>query len=357
MEGQENKMVITESTLGESMKPVEREVVEQTPAAPAPTATEQTQQAAETVETPANQSTIVVSDRFKSAAPAPANDNTQQQSPVTDWKELLKTAPKEDLLKELGLDPFAVQLNEHIKKGGSAEDYLIAKAVDYTKVPDTILAKEALKAEYPTLSDEDIAVLYNDKYKQDEYATDEEKARGSVYMKADAAKQRQRLIEQQQNFKLPESKNTPNAQVDEQAQAQFAALLEQQKQFLESHESTKSLNQNKSVVIDFGEGIDPFKFQFDDTGIFTKAILDGETWQKLVSDDKGVPDVKFMHKVIAMRLNPNYEKDLVNYGKSLGLKEVIATNRNAGIQHPPTGDQHVLTMAEAFKNARDGKGI
>ena len=64
-----------------------------------------------------------------------------------------------------------------------------------------------------------------------------------------------------------------------------------------------------------------------------------------------------MHKVIAMRLNPNYEKDLVNYGKSLGLKEVIATNRNAGIQHPPTGDQHVLTMAEAFKNARDGKGI
>jgi hypothetical protein len=36
-----------------------------------------------------------------------------------------------------------------------------------------------------------------------------------------------------------------------------------------------------------------------------------------------------LQKLVIAAMNPNYEKDLVNYGKSLGLKNIVEEGQNA----------------------------
>jgi len=295
---------------------------------------------------------FAVPDRFKTAT---TPDDGQQAPAAMDWREALKAVPKEELLKELGFDPFAVQLNEHIKKGGSAEDYLKAKAVDYTKVPDTILAKEALKAEYPTLSEDDIEEMYNDKYKQDDFATDDEKRRGAVYMKADAAKQRQRLIDEQQNFKLPEAPAAAQTSISAEEQAKQAAkLISDTITYLNTSDNNiKSLNESKSLAVSVGENVEPFKFEIDDPSVITRAIADVSFLSQILSDDKGVLDTRKAQEMVMFALNPeNFKKSIVNYGKQLALREMVASGQNAGLPKTPTGDVKNETLQDAFRKAR-----
>ncbi len=72
---------------------------------------------------------------------------------------------RKELLKKAGVSQFAIDMDEHLLMGGKAEDFLAAKAIDYTKVSDEDLVKNSLKKEYPDFSKEDIDELYLAKYK------------------------------------------------------------------------------------------------------------------------------------------------------------------------------------------------
>lgn len=317
----------------------------QTQAAPATEEVIEQQQAPVDITT----SSVSVADRFKDTPTAEPTEPAK-----TDFKELVKQH-KEDLLKELGLDPFALKIDEHLKKGGSAEDFLKAKAIDYTKVPDAILAKEALKQQYKGLTDDEIETIFVDKYKQDEFATDDEKNRGNIYMKADASLQRQKLIEEQQAYKLPEipaSQAQQEISAEEQA-IQLAKMVSDNITYLNTHDpNVKSLNESKSLAVDLGEGVEPFKFKIDDPNVITRAIADVSFLSKLLSDEKGVLNTRLAQKMVMSAINPNYERDLFNYGKAAALKELVASGQNAGLPHTPTAGDRNETLKDAFKGAR-----
>lgn len=255
--------------------------------------------------------------------------------PTQSWQDIIKNIPKKDLAKAIGLSDFALEIDEHISKGGQAIDYLNAKAIDYTKVPDADLIKDSLRKELPNASNAQLDLLISRKYSQGEFAEDEDKEIGLLTMQMDANKIRQERIAKQQSFKIPETPIANTADIEQQQQAaRQQAELEAQTRIeaILNHEATRNLITNKRVVIDLGEGNKPFNFKLDDksANYLNRLITDGETYSKAVHNDKGEPKVELMQKIAMQVANPNYEKDIYNAGKEAMKREMVEENQNIG---------------------------
>ena len=250
--------------------------------------------------------------------------------------EEIKKLDRKELLKKAGVSEFAIEIDEHISKGGSAEDYISAKSIDYNKVSDEDLVKSDLRKEYPGFSAEDIDELFLAKYKDIDSTddTDPDRKRAELQLRADAFKARQSKIQEQQKFKIPE---TPILQKDEayeqwkQEQESQSKLKELGNNWFLQHEATKSLNESKRVTIDLGEGVEPFNFDVDRPDLLTKAMIDdGETYHKLTTTKTGEPDVKKQQLVNLFTYNPQqFIKDIFRYGVQMGERKPVVEGQNA----------------------------
>lgn len=264
---------------------------------------------------------------------------------VTDWKKVLKSTPKEELYKELGIedDDEFIKEFKNARKAGLEYKYLEAKTKDWTKVDDASLALQDLASEYPHLDKADLQALFNDKYKQDEFASEEEKKLGEIKLKADAYKSRQAKIEEQKKFTIPAITATKPeeviAQYQQQQQQQIEQQAEQNKQRVLDHEATKTLLANKKVVVPAGEfgkfniGIDPNEV----IGYFN----DAKTYSKYVLNEKGEPDLGKMQVLAAINIIgiEKFTERLVQHGKQLGLKQLLEEGQNAGKTNPVPGTE------------------
>jgi hypothetical protein len=283
----------------------------------------------------------------------------QANATIADWKNELKKANPKEILKELGYDDFVAEFAEFRKNGGDAYKYLEAKAFDWTSVSHEDLIMDDLKLQYPHLSDDKIERLYQAKYKQNDYASDDDKEVGLIQLEADAELVRQKRINEQSSFQIPEIAKTQEA-VDMQAmyeeQRKFEAEQAQKVlQFFQEHEATKNLYQSKRVAIDLGDN-GKFNFNIDKPENLMSVALDSEKWQRAISinpqeadPNKLIPDVAKLQKIALVAMNPNYEKDLVNYGKSLGLKAIVEEGQNARRPIGNTPAQPNESFAEAIK--------
>jgi hypothetical protein len=279
------------------------------------------------------------------------------QVQVTDWREELKKSNPKDILKELGYDEFVADFAEFRKNGGDAYKFLEAKAFDWNNVSHTDLVFDELKLQYPNLSDDKIEKLYQARYKQTEFAADEDKEVGLIQLEADAELVRQKRIHEQQQFRIPEVSRTQEVDNQLQYAEQERVLAEQQQQvlqFFREHDATKSLLESKRVAIDLGDN-GRFNFNIDKPENLMAVALDGEKWQRAISVNpqeadpaKLIPDVAKLQKIALVALNPNYEKDLVNYGKSLGLKAIIEEGQNARRPVGSVPAQPNESLGEAF---------
>lgn len=261
----------------------------------------------------------------EAAAAAPAQFNLDEE---------LNKVDKKELFKKLGLNDFVVELNDHLANGGSAIDYLNAKAIDYNQVADENIIKSNLQKQFPTFTPQQIELYFNRKYGVDELATDEEKEFASLTLKADAHNMRQQLIEEQKKFKIPEA-ITP---VKDEAYEQWKQYRESQEKTKEqvdgyylNHAATKSLHENKKVAINVGENVPPFNFSIDRPELITKSFTDGgETWQKLTSTQTGEPDVQKQQLIALFSFNPQkFIQDIFNYGQQLGKRSLVSEGQNA----------------------------
>jgi uncharacterized protein (DUF934 family) len=139
-------------------------------------------------------------------------------------------------------------------------------------------------------------------------------------------------------------------------QAQQAQQVQQALQFFKEHEATKNLMESKRVAIDLGDN-GKFNFTVDKPENLMAVALDSEKWQRAIAvnpqeadPSKLIPDVAKLQKIALIALNPNYEKDLVNYGKSLGLKTIVEEGQNARRPVGSTPAQPNESFAEAIKN-------
>jgi hypothetical protein len=279
------------------------------------------------------------------------------QVQVTDWKEQLKKSDPKEILKELGYDEFVADFAEFRKNGGDAYKFLEAKAFDWNNVSHTDLVFDELKLQYPNLSDDKIEKLYQARYKQTEFAADEDREVGLIQLEADAELVRQKRIQEQQQFRIPEVSRPQEVDNQLQYAEQERLLAEQQQQvlqFFREHDATKSLLESKRVAIDLGDN-GKFNFNIDKPENLMAVALDGEKWQRAISVNpqeadpaKLIPDVAKLQKIALVALNPNYEKDLVNYGKSLGLKAIIEEGQNARRPVGSAPAQPNESLGEAF---------
>lgn len=266
-------------------------------------------------------------------------ENTTQQSvtatlPTFNIDEELKKIDRKELLKKAGVSQFAIEIDEHLAMGGKAEDFLNAKAIDYSKVSDEDLVKSSLKKEYPDFSKEDIDELYLAKYKDIDSEVEYEKKRAEIQLRADAFKLRQTKIEQQQKFKIPD---TPVLHTDEayeqwkEQQKTQSELNDQGKQWFLQHEATKALNESKKVTISLGDDVPPFNFNVDRPDLITQTLTDdGSNWNKLLSTKTGEPDVAKRQLITLFAYNPQqFVKDIFKYGMQLGERKLVADGQNA----------------------------
>lgn len=297
---------------------------------------------------------------YGETAEQPTTSAEATAAAIIDWKNEIKKANPKEILKELGYDDFIAEFAEFRKNGGDAYKYLEAKAFDWGNVTHQELVKDDLKLQYPHLTDDKIERLYQAKYKQSDMAADEDREVGLIQLEADAELVRQKRINEQKAFQIPELAR-PQEAIDLQNR-----VIEQQKldaensqrifEFFREHEATKSLYESKRVAIDLGDN-GKFNFNIDKPENLMSVALDSEKWQRAISinpqeadTSKLIPDVAKLQKIALVALNPNYEKDLVNYGKSLGLKAIVEEGQNA---RRPTGGspaQPNESFAEAIKN-------
>jgi len=277
---------------------------------------------------------------------------------IGDWKEELKKANPKDILKELGYDDFLAEFAEYRKNGGDAYKYLEARAFDWDTVSHQDLILDELKSQYPHLTEDKIERLYQAKYKQSDMASDDDREVGLIQLEADAELVRQKRVTEQRQFQIPEPARMQEANTQAMYEEQRKLEIDQSQkiiQFFQEHEATKNLYQSKRVAIDLGDN-GKFNFNIDKPENLMSVALDSEKWQRAISVNpqeadvsKLIPDVAKLQKIALVAMNPNYERDLVNYGKSLGLKAIVEEGQNARRPIGNTPAQPNESFAEAIK--------
>lgn len=276
--------------------------------------------------------------KFEEFEPQGTSDATIPSTrPEVNLDDLLKKADAKEILKKLGVSDFAIEIDQHIRGGGQAVDYLQARAIDYSKISDDSLLKDDLRKQYPTLQPHQIDMMFERKYSPLTELQDD-KDFAEIQKQADAYKVRQSAIAEQQKFKISETvvpTVVDNREQEIAQQQQYEKVLN----FYKEHPDTQNLMTSKRVAIDLGAD-GKFNYNIDKPEYLTRAILDGEFWKRITSANpkepdvaKLVPNVALQQKLAFIAMNPNYEKDLVNYGRSLQLPALVKEGQNVV---PPT---------------------
>lgn len=304
---------------------------------------------------------------FGEMTPAETGTTEANQTNAQDWKELLKGVDRREVLKHLELDDFDIEFSEARKAGVDPYQYLEAKAFNWDKVGDVDVIRADLRKQYPTFSSEEIDRLINKKY--DINSDDEDlRADGLLMLKADAHSKRELNKTEQKKFTIPDSANRQVAQPEltvEQIMLQIQEAMKPEQEakvnYFKEHELTKALNESKRVGVEYADG-KQFFFEVDQPEFITKAITDGEFWQRVVSanpkeldSSKLIPDVAKQQKIALYAFNPQkFEKDLINFGKSLGRKELIEEGQNAKRPDGTSPTSTLGSLKEAFSQAQSG---
>lgn len=269
------------------------------------------------------------------ADPAAGPETTQPPAPSYNWKEELKKLDRTEILKELGVNEFALEINEHIARGGNAIDYLNAKAIDYNQVSDEALLKDELRKKYPSFAPSDIEKMYNKRYGANELASEEDNEFAELQKRADAYDVRQAKIKEQQSFKIPESRVPQADEAYEewkQHKENQSQIVENINQFYVNHAATKTLNESKRVAISLGADVPPFNFNIDRPELITQSFIDGgKILQKVTSTATGEPDVPKQQLISLFAFNPQkFMQEIFNYGQQMGVRnKIVAEGQNA----------------------------
>ena len=106
-----------------------------------------------------------------------------------------KPEPKNDKKYE---DERLNTLVDFMEKGGQMEDFLSTQLTNYDEMSDEALIKAELKSIDKDLTDEDIALLFSDRYKLDEEEFEEDQIKLSkLKLRRDAKEAKRKLVEEQ----------------------------------------------------------------------------------------------------------------------------------------------------------------
>ena len=262
-----------------------------------------------------------------------------------------QSAPKYDFK-----DDFIKGAVEYYEKTGDLTPYLQAKTVDFLKMDDAAIMRRSLREQYPDVSDKAFDRLYQqqvvDKYKLDsEQWGEDDSELGKELLRSEAQKLRNQYVEWQKGFVAPEP------QLDQDAEEQERATMEAIAQFekaVKENEITKSILNSKRVSIKSGD--DEFNFELPEANALVDMTLDNNKFFQQFSAGEGQLEYSKWYKTVAYSQNPEqFERALINFGKTLGRAEVTKEIKNpstAPVADVPTESSGDFTtgLLQAFAN-------
>jgi hypothetical protein len=128
---------------------------------------------------------------------------------VEDYEALEERLKEAENKEPEFVNDFMRNLNEHVRNGGNPEDFIRVQSVKVDELESIDVLRTQMKWNNPDLSDGDIQLLLNEKYKLDEdQFTDEEMRLGAVQMKMDAKQAREQLSQHQHDMSVPTSQKS-----------------------------------------------------------------------------------------------------------------------------------------------------
>lgn len=224
-------------------------------------------------------------------------------------------------------DDYIKNAVEYYNKTGSLTPYLEATSVNYGEMSDEKIMRRELEQANPTLSAKAIERLYTrdivNKYSLDEDKYDmEEVELGKELLKADAAKLRDKFVDEQKNFTEPEIKETEdNETVDNTEQ------MEKWAESVNSNDFTKDVLENKRILIGYND--EKFSYEVENPEELQAMTVDNNKFFALFKDDQGQVDFDKWYRVLAYASDPEvYDSSLIAHGQELGQEKVVSDLKN-----------------------------
>lgn len=271
-------------------------------------------------------------------------DETPPTPETTPEPESVDNSQGEDIAKARQVAPsyefkddFIKGAVEYYEKTGDLTPYLQAKTVDFSTMDDAEVMRRNLREQYPDVSDKAFDRLFQqqvvEKFKLDaEQWGEDDSELGKELLKSEAQKIRTKYMEWQKNFVAPEP------QADPEADAQEAAMQEAIAQFEKSvveNPLTKSILDAKRISIKTGD--DEFNFELQAPDSMVEMTLDNNKFFQQFASGEGQLDYSKWYKTVAYSQNPEqFERALINFGKTLGRSEVTKEIKNPSTA--PVGD-------------------
>ena len=216
---------------------------------------------------------------------------------------------------------------------------------------DEEIMRRDLREQYAEISDKAFEKLYKqqvaDKFKLDADEWGEEDSElGRELLKIEADRRRQKFIEWQKNFTAPATDEVDTAALE------AAEAFRKFEESVKSSESTKTILEQKRISIKTTDG--DFNYEVADPNSLVDMTVDNSKFFNLFSDGKGGLDYNKWYKAAAYSLNQEqFERSLINYGKSLGRDELSKEIKNPSAAVVPdvpteTGGDFTTGLLNAF---------
>lgn len=268
---------------------------------------------------------------------------TKQEAPpatATDWKEVLKQQPDTDVLKALGYDEKWIGFLNHMKGGGSAEEYLTNLSTDFTKMSPEDVMRRQLRAENPELSNEDFDEYFKaeviERYKLDpDMFSEADVKRGKINITVAAKKARAELIANQQKYLLtaPETKQSPEVSEFLKQKEEQTKNLQAYNKILQEDPVIKGVLQTKRITV--GEGAEAFNYELDNPQEVIDLLVNGDKYAAAISMEDPVthaktPDANKLTLLASILINPKkFISELGAHFKKLGTESLVDKLENA----------------------------
>lgn len=267
----------------------------------------------------------------------------KEEPQANQWQEVLRQQKPEAILKELGFNEDAVSLLSELKEvdpkmvkfintwktnGDGIKDYLKEMSTDYSKMPSEDVMRHQLREEYPKATDKQLDVLFRkeivEKYNLDSM-DDDLVEEGKLLLDAKAEMYREKLIQKQQEYLLPQYDQKPD-ESEQLAQQEF----ENYKNNLLGSQLTQDVMQNKRLSI--GEGDEKFNYPILDPNSVVNNLLDTNAWANKLFDiqkdangnEQFVPNIEKQLLISAiLEDHKGFLREMSKYYKSLGGKATI----------------------------------
>tara|TARA_A100001515_G_C4572052_1_gene210071 strand:+ start:166 stop:1290 length:1125 start_codon:yes stop_codon:yes gene_type:complete len=222
------------------------------------------------------------------------------------------------------------QMNKFVgETGRSVVDYLRTQTIDYTKMSNEDVMKVYMKQNSPELTNEEVNLLINSKYKLGEKDGNEaEKKLAQIELKRDVINARKELINLQEQYRMPnENKGMSNEELNE--------IREDW------------INNMKSEVND----VESLSFEINDKGEVFDFHLTDDHKRSLVESNSNLND--FFDRYVGEEGNWNFDKlnidmfvldnfediirSVASQYRSKGTEQVIRDIKNPSFNNEPRG--------------------